>query len=146
MVHLVGWRCFAGKGQPSSLTIFLVTNCPSHHQRTLPPTSSLMLSSKLYFVGGAVTPATTALAPALLPQPHSGADALSVVLVQSFWVLLLSLLKRFVQEVVSTMFCSFRYLVLNDFYNKLLARRAVGWQWKIVNTTLVKACTISEHC
>jgi hypothetical protein len=48
-----------------------------------------------------------------------------LVLVQSFWVLLLSCSKRFVKEVViNHVFVPFRYLDFDDFYNKLLSPKS----------------------
>jgi hypothetical protein len=76
---LVG-AAFAGKGQPSSLTIFLVNGtAPATISGSLPTNIiSNVISQNFTLSGGAVTPATTASGSGAAASHTSGADALSV--------------------------------------------------------------------
>jgi hypothetical protein len=76
---LVG-AAFAGKGQPSSLTIFLVNGtAPATINGSLPTNIiSNVVIQNFTLSGGAVTPTTTASGSGASASPTSGADSLSV--------------------------------------------------------------------
>lgn len=76
---LVG-AAFAGKGQPSSLTIFLVNGtAPATINGSLPTNIiSNVVVQNFTLSGGAVAPATTTPGSGAAASPTSGADALSV--------------------------------------------------------------------
>jgi hypothetical protein len=76
---LVG-AAFAGKGQPSSLTIFLVNGtAPAAINGSLPTNIiSNVVIQNFTLSGGALTPATTASGSGAAASPTSGANALSV--------------------------------------------------------------------
>jgi hypothetical protein len=75
---LVG-AAFAGKGQPSSLTIFLVNGtAPAAINGSLPTNIiSNVIIQNFTLSGGALTPATTASGSGATASPTSGANALS---------------------------------------------------------------------